>query len=272
MNDDFGILFLNKHRIVSSPPFAFLVGPDLREFTIHSALVAHQSRPLDALINGNMKEAIERCVKWEDIDEKTFIRFSQYVYTGAYNEEVPTKREMNVPKPEDDLDVFQHDVGSSLGSKKKVKKTVELLGSKKECLWQTFKDFYQPALLKHEPLPNAPDDDYTETLLCHARMYAFADRYGIDALQTLALRKLKNVLLYFELHSDGWRDIMTLIHYSFDETVDKGDQADALRSLICFYTACKLEDLWGNAEFRNLTRDLPDFPVGLISVILTRLD
>ena len=153
-----------------------------------------------------------------------------------------------------------------------MKKIVELLGSERERLWQTFKNFYQPALLKHEPLPNTPNDDYTETLLSHAQVYVFADRYGIEALQTLALSKLRNVLLYFELYSDGWRDIVTLIHYCFNETVDKGEQADALRSLICFYTACKLEALWGNAEFRNLTRDLPDFPGGLISILLNRLD
>jgi hypothetical protein len=36
-----------------------------------------------------MKEANERCVYWEDVDEKTFVRFAQWAYTGEYSSAEP---------------------------------------------------------------------------------------------------------------------------------------------------------------------------------------
>lgn len=52
--------------------------------TIHAELVAHHSKPLGKLINGQMIEANEGCAWLEDIDEDTFTRFGQYAYTLDY--------------------------------------------------------------------------------------------------------------------------------------------------------------------------------------------
>ncbi|PON23731.1 hypothetical protein TGAM01_v207378 [Trichoderma gamsii] len=85
--------------ITSSPPITFVVGPDQKEHTIHSALVARQSAALNALVNGGMKESIERHVVWNDVDEEVFTRFSQFVYTGDYDEAMPSKREIEAVTP-----------------------------------------------------------------------------------------------------------------------------------------------------------------------------
>ena len=79
-------------RVATSNLFRFLVGPDKQEFTIHSALVAHQSPVLKALVYGRFKEAMDCSVEWDEIDERTFISFWQYVYTGEYDtpEPLPT--------------------------------------------------------------------------------------------------------------------------------------------------------------------------------------
>lgn len=53
-------------------------------FTIHGAAISKLSKSLDDLLNGSMREANERCVNWEDVDEKTFLRFAQWAYTGEY--------------------------------------------------------------------------------------------------------------------------------------------------------------------------------------------
>lgn len=50
----------------------------------HAALVAHHSKPLGVLVNGDMSEAREGCALLEGIDEDTFVRFCQYAYTGDY--------------------------------------------------------------------------------------------------------------------------------------------------------------------------------------------
>lgn len=38
-----------------------------------------------------MKEANDRCVYWEDVDEKTFLRFAQWAYTGEYSPAEPDR-------------------------------------------------------------------------------------------------------------------------------------------------------------------------------------
>lgn len=51
---------------------------------VHSALIAHHSKALGVLGYGNMSEAKEGCALLEDVDERTFVQFSQYAYTGDY--------------------------------------------------------------------------------------------------------------------------------------------------------------------------------------------
>lgn len=71
--------FLKSPRL-----FRFLVGPDKQEFFLHASLVASQSKVLDSLVNGAMKEAEDGCTTWENVSEDTFVRFARYIYTGDY--------------------------------------------------------------------------------------------------------------------------------------------------------------------------------------------
>lgn len=66
----------DQSSIVGSSHFKFLVGPDKKEYTIYSALVAAQSEALNVLVNGTMKEAIEQCAIWQELEEEMFLRFS----------------------------------------------------------------------------------------------------------------------------------------------------------------------------------------------------
>ena len=72
--------------------------------TIHGDLVAHHSKPLGKLINGEMKEAKEGSAWLEDIDEDTFTRFGQYAYTLDY------------PVPDPDI-LLDHSTIATDGSK-----------------------------------------------------------------------------------------------------------------------------------------------------------
>ncbi|KAF5004684.1 hypothetical protein FDECE_8826 [Fusarium decemcellulare] len=76
---------ISKKTAASPKPFKFLVGRDQQEFTIHSALVAHQSPVLAALGNGKFKKSKESCVKGDDNDEVTFTSFWQFVYIRHYD-------------------------------------------------------------------------------------------------------------------------------------------------------------------------------------------
>jgi hypothetical protein len=290
--------------ITSSPPITFVVGPNQEEHTIHSALVAHQSAALNALVNGGMKESIDRRVVWNDVDEEVFIRFSQFVYTGDYDEAKPNKREVEAvtrcrATPCRDTPfqvtsllnrpsrlVASQRVTSGQTSSRAPPAGVLQLSSiralsgesknvsleNKKLLWDKFQALY-PSPSRHLiSSPKSASYDYTDVFLSHARMYVFADCYGIDSLQTLALHKLCRALVPFDLYVETCGDVIQLIRYCFEQTIDKGGQTDKLRALVCLYTACKVEELWDNTEFRNLTKTLPDFSAGLITSVLDRLD
>ncbi len=53
--------------------------------TIHASLVAEQSPALRSLLSGCMEEAQTGTVIWEEVDENTFARFTQFMYTGDYS-------------------------------------------------------------------------------------------------------------------------------------------------------------------------------------------
>ena len=64
----------------------FLVGSRRKEFYIHRELLVKVSDVLRALISGGMSESIKGEVEWPDVDEETFVRFSEFVYNGAYTD------------------------------------------------------------------------------------------------------------------------------------------------------------------------------------------
>ncbi|KAI9886656.1 MAG: uracil DNA glycosylase [Watsoniomyces obsoletus] len=70
--------------IIASQTFRFLVGKEKKAFTIHTALLAHHSDPLNALVNGPMSEAKDGCALLKDVDEDTFVRFAEFAYRGDY--------------------------------------------------------------------------------------------------------------------------------------------------------------------------------------------
>lgn len=213
-----------------------------------------------------MKESIERRVIWKEISDEVFIGFSQYVYTGDYDETKPSKRAPIQAAP-------IRNFGSS--SRKGVKSGMsESIGvTKKQMLWNRFQALYPlPSQAPAPSLGSSAGYDYTDVFLSHARMYVFADYYGIGRLQFLALNKLRRALTSFNLQAESYGDIIQLVRYSFEQTVENWVQDDELRSLICLYAACKVEDLWKDTEFKDIMKTLPDFSTGLITAMLYRLD
>ncbi|KAF5700026.1 hypothetical protein FGLOB1_11039 [Fusarium globosum] len=79
----------NFEESLASKPFLFVVGPEAKEFHIHKELIGRLSPVLNALVNGNMREAREGRVVWADLDVDTFVRFAKFAYSGDYSEAQP---------------------------------------------------------------------------------------------------------------------------------------------------------------------------------------
>lgn len=90
-------------------------------------------------------------------------------------------------------------------------------------------------------------------------------------LQNLAFNKLRQALVQYVLYEEGYNDIVQLVKYCFSNTVDKGGERDPLRTLVCIYVACKVEDLWKNEDFQELIDTLSEFSTALFEELLYRL-
>lgn len=110
-------------------------------------------------------------------------------------------------------------------------------------------------------------EDYTEVLLCHAKLYVLGDMYIIPALKQLALHRLHATLKTFRLYPRRVQDVVTLARYLFENTVPE----DKVRDMIVLYFACVVEDLVEHEGLQELIEEVPGFAVGLFKGMSERL-
>ncbi|KFY17974.1 hypothetical protein V492_00224 [Pseudogymnoascus sp. VKM F-4246] len=289
----------SRARLFTSPQFIFGIGENNIKVTVHAAAIAKQSPALDVLINGPMEEAQTGIARLEDVHEDTFIRVCQFAYTGDYETPVFIQRpEFGLPDkasrpPNIDADepgeVIEEPEPApepaepeaepsvwSLGVKrpKKAKKS-----SKSRALRDSFdrKDFdiQTPrlgALHRCKVRPNSSaEEDYTSIFLGHARLYVFADKWGIEDLKTLTLHKLHQTLLTFTLYSARRGDVVELVRYTYAHTPDLAHEMDDLRSLVMHYITCEVTSLVHSLEFASLVEQGGPFARDLVYMVMKRI-
>ena len=292
-------LMWQTNRILVTKPFRFLVGPKKREFYVHTSLLASQSRILDALVYGQMKEAIDGCTIWDNVSEDTFIRFGQYLYTGDYDGAVPSEPPASpTPLPPEEpverSDAFPvvealpaeenipgddiWGIGQLKKDKKKKQKTVSEWDwgvsppQRAEQAWEQFTTTRSYLFAPPTPSPtlknlNNKTKEYLEVFLSHARVHMMADYYLVQPLATLALHKLHEILCNFTLHKRSIPDIVTLLRFCYEE-----DERPVLRELVSAYAACQFKKLWTNVSFRELFVTSPELSVAIVGNLVERLD
>ncbi|KAH8130620.1 hypothetical protein LI328DRAFT_161660 [Trichoderma asperelloides] len=241
--------------IASSPPFRFLVGPNQREFTIYSALFAHQSPVFEKLVNGNFSESTEKCVQWKSVDEDTFICFWQYTHTGRYTAASPviglkSESEATCEKPPPSP---QLPATALFGHKKDETPPKKL--TKREIQWNEFEN--QRA--------SANSGAFRSTHL-FGTLYVFAECYGITGLMDFSLNELHGTLVRFTLYKERINDVVALIRYCYENLVP-----EPLREVVTLYTACKLEKLWLSEEFHALVETYGELSKTLFGLIVNVL-
>ncbi|KAF3067707.1 hypothetical protein CFAM422_008511 [Trichoderma lentiforme] len=308
-------------RILASKPFKFVVGPKKKQFIMHEAAITRLSKTLDKLLNGGMKESKERCVCWEDIDEKTFLRFGEWAYTGDYKPEEPevlldasqiaisNKDSKNATPSKTEPVVnclatfgstivtppFAHCGRSATSSTTRTCGTCRTnfvtvycpycctnqfstcpqcrgvsLAPKKKTMIEKFNtnSAYESPTTPFTPRKNTEScEDYSEVFLSHARLYVLADKYDIKELRDLSAHKVWATLKEFTLYPERMGDLVGLVRYSFQNTLEK----DKLRALLKDFCACTIEDLCNGQGFQDLICETPEFACELIMEMSTRL-
>lgn len=412
-------LFLSSlHRSLASKPFLFVIGEEAKEFHVHKELIGQLSPALNALVNGQMKEAREGRVEWPDLDPDTFVRFAKYAYSRDYTEAEPeiltplitvpedhsatekqgsqgsqaSERETIDPaihqdhessssssmsgddeegstsmseddedegdddeEDDDEDDEAEHGHGDPTANRIEtenpessfvVSSTLreaetnhvllpKLPYSIQEYVWRC-KDLLddlliqatEPDLRNHEAHPQkrrrlldtadplettefridprfhdkyeamkhfeqfndpsvvAPtaqavaadacwrprrNDDiwesYRPVFLSHAKLYVLADKYGVEDLRALTLRRLHRSLTEFVIFPERIPDLVAIVHTIYDNTVED----DAARNLIVAFFSCIGEDVKTCEEFRTVLRCQGDFADDLFQKITNRL-
>ncbi|KJK76739.1 hypothetical protein H634G_07780 [Metarhizium anisopliae BRIP 53293] len=280
--------------IASSKPYRFIIGPQRRKFTIHSAIVARQSDYLDKLVNGDFKEGNEKTVHWENVDEETFVCFWQYAYRGSYD--IPgeePKTTQSVPEegaedgnemessgyasenPDEAVEDWPHEEGrdesawpeDSLTNYAAEERPKE--PSNRGQLWELFTTLRSTGGNEVEVEPeqgNEGCDVDAGDLLCHARIYVFADCYGIFDLMDLSYNSIHRILCNLDLRTETLADIIALVHYCY-ETPAPPD----LKELVVLYSACNIELLWVDEQFQHIIETHGDLSRAVIASLLGRL-
>lgn len=108
-------------------------------------------------------------------------------------------------------------------------------------------------------------EDYSDVLLCHARLYVLGDTYLIPELQKLAIHRLHATLKEFVLYPSRLQDIIMLVKYVFENT--RPD--DEICNMLSLYCACIMKSLddEDHGGLEVLVNDVPNFGLNLIRIL-----
>ena len=98
----------------------------------------------------------------------------------------------------------------------------------------------------------APNEDYTDVFLSHARLYVFAEKYDIQPLKALALEELQAMLAIFNLHIERTGDIIALLRYVYENTCESAEGVENMRTLMTHYVGYEMDTLMKDDDFRDL--------------------
>ncbi|KAF5622643.1 btb poz fold [Fusarium sp. NRRL 25303] len=293
-------------RVATSKPFRFLIGPLQTEYTIHSALVAHQSPALAAMVNGKFQESREGSVKWDDVDEIVFNSFWQFVYTGDYDtpeplppaqrtsgmedhksdtsEKLAEAEAVTDPEEPETEEQEPHDPEEEFGSGSEyteiswpyiswVPRALSPISAirqeKKTSVGKSsiWCKFLHSWEIQPETIDaNIPLKDQANTLVHHAKVFTLADRYGVKRLAEVSQRKLYDELTDLRTKGRDYTNIVELVRYTFEDLVP-----DQLRDMVVEFSAYVVEKLWGYEEFDQLLEKHGILSKALIGRLLYRL-
>ncbi|KAK5726339.1 hypothetical protein LTS12_027452, partial [Elasticomyces elasticus] len=116
---------------------------------------------------------------------------------------------------------------------------------KHEMMWQSFVEtrYGSPdrTYISKARANSESCEEYTDVFLSHAQLYVFADRYDVEGLRELALYKLHQTLVEFNLFKERIGDVSELLCYAYDNTPERLGCQERLRDLVLRYVACHIE-------------------------------
>ncbi|KAG5986367.1 hypothetical protein E4U52_000300 [Claviceps spartinae] len=116
--------------------------------------------------------------------------------------------------------------------------------------------------------PGSMRTDYSEFFIAHAKVFAFADCYGIDALMDLSMRRLHQALCGFRLSKTRVGDILALVRFCYERP-----GPEKLKRLVASYSAAIMDPGVSNLIpdcFQQLLKERGDFAADMAWFLASR--
>ncbi len=220
-----------------------------------------------------MSEAQNGSAELGDVDEGTFLRFSQWAYEALYvtadHSPVDTWESEATP-----FENYPEAVPVTTPPRKKLKGKQKSSNYSKNVpetprLATSFAQhsLKEAFILLKYVVPGSVDnsaplkanrgqaENFTEVFLCHARLYVFAEKYDIQPLKALAINQLNGTLALFTLYNKCIGDIVSLVRYAYLNTANLDDGAEQLRVMLMQYIGTEMEILIKADEFTKLLEE-----------------
>ncbi|KAG5953771.1 hypothetical protein E4U58_000289 [Claviceps cyperi] len=234
-------------EIFTSQPFKFVVGSAKTEFLLHSALVASKSEALGRLINGGFVEGQQGYVVLEDEDAKTIAAFAEFIYTGDY------QLSFDFPQADRECADQSHRAWPEPSNE----------------AWLNFYDGEDFDILSLPLREGSMTTDYSEFFIAHAKVFVFADYYGVVELMNLSMTRLHKALCLFRLSSERIGDILAFVRFCYERP-----GPDRLKKLVASYSAAVIDPCVSEEVaqfFQELLKERGDFAADIAWFMACRL-
>ncbi|KAG6065305.1 hypothetical protein E4U32_007474 [Claviceps aff. humidiphila group G2b] len=241
---------MEKHKVMRTSDAALSEGPASSwsatgqaktEIFLHSELVKRESEPLGRIIDISFAEGQQGYVLLRDGDVGTVSAFAQYLYTGNYRLPLDTpapnggdesyRRANHEDKarqwrrPRNSL--WRRFIQSKEYKNQAHSSDSYMIPYETSCkTWSETDDIDEPYFNTGDM-----DKDYSELFISHAaarhaKIFVFAQYYGVEALMGLSMRRLHKALCGFGLSRERIGDILALIRYCYDRPGDRSREAE----------------------------------------------
>ena len=251
------------NSVFGSKPYTFIVRG--KPLYVHANLISECSAPLDRMISGQMLEAHQGFALLDDVSIHTFTRFIRWLYTKDYPAAEHTISSINAESQPSSTNAANNEVvevitddwgawGTTKKKDKKKKKDVSEKGSLKESFisrkWED--DAWDYAGAPAQRSNKAPEENYTDVFLSHAELYVFSEKYDIQPLKKLALKKLQQTLAIYTLYPSRVEDVLTLLKYVYAETAASKRKEEDIRTMLMHYVGTEMEVLETHGDIKEL--------------------
>ena len=254
-----------------------MVGVSRKVFTIHSAVLEPLSRYFVVLINGPFLEAQEGIVEWPDIEEETFIAFSQFAYDGDYMPPDTFRPYTIAAGPTRGNHVAQRAEYASCGISRcslinwhyaASTSRSEDEARRQSPHWPIREKFMD---MTRQLRTSSTKEVFAEpeALLSHAKMYVLGDRYDMPNLRKLALDKLAFILSHMILSYRAADHVAQFVEYVYKNTrtLQNFPNHDGLRRLLVTFSACVYDQFLINVQFSQAVRAHGEFSLGVLELL-----